>query len=522
MHFVAVGGAVIQLGVLVYAICAVKYPGLKDMPGFDRAKDWALFLMTVGTGAVVAGMLLCSYIIEQSTIEERYRVKRGEVHILWVQKAATVNDQVFDSYATFAKDNRRLITTSRRNNQLFDSQEDGSGQGGFEYATVAAVLLSFFGFMVQFIGLRGMHWTVSVAHLGATLLMTALRAFVRRGLAKQPHNQRLPEGHEIDWLATRMAKEEHLSALWKKPDPTPSIPRGWRRLLPCGSTGSSGGGSANNPDREAARSTNRGSISTYSQAPFREHFWSQRCLEWSITTGIANPGYNPLRVPDSTQVPEEPKSQVQKVVETRQRLGVLTRWPSTCADQATSVATAIEAVMNTPGLLSSKDKVLVWSMNASGNQVIEFTLERREENGRWEANLAEIEAVLSLWQFSIEEVEKDSFMKDESDDKGAWLRSGMASRKQGIRLLGPSTTSSRRDMKWWMGSGVGKMLEVNEFPEAPETDDTPAVDRITLDGHQVVGFGGRVLQSGTYQARRVLENTGGNSFGDDKVVTSPP
>lgn len=55
-------------------------------------------------------------------------------------------------------------------------------------------------FIVQFIGLRGMHWSASAAQFGATGVMT-IKAFVRRDLAKSPKSQSLLSGHELDWLA---------------------------------------------------------------------------------------------------------------------------------------------------------------------------------------------------------------------------------------------------------------------------------------------------------------------------------
>lgn len=568
LHNIAVGGVIIQLGVLVYAFCTVRYPGLKQIPGFSRVTDWSLYLTTIGTGTVVAGMLLCAYIIENSTVEERYTINHetDDVHILWVQKDATVSDQVFNSYVIFAKDKRHLITTSRRNDlqPQSDEHEAGSGSRRVEYATVAAVLLSFGGFMLQFIGLRGMHWTVSVAQLGATLLMTALRAFVRRGLAEQPHTHKLPEGHEIDWLATRMSTVQHLSNLWGKPDSTQET-RWWRRYLTRGAV--------KGPNEEGTSSVNDATEAL-------TKFWSQDCLEWGIETGMESRGYIPVAtiggeeradtesiinesVPQTCEVnppqgdinqtpyvqsksgiqqdtgtPQRESSQtvvpspegraqdqVQKVLKVRQRLGFLTRWPSPYASQAAFVALAIEIVMNTPKLFSSKDEFeFIWTMNAPGNQLIRFSVTRKDIDRRWEANLAEIEAALSLWLFSVRaqditpQIENDPLNNEVYSDNGVWLRSGVASRKQGKRLLGKSTKLSRRDMQWWMGGGIGKVLEVNDVPET-EADAKDGSDRIELID-RVVGSAGQgldPLKPGIYRVRAVSENTGGNSFDIEEV-----
>jgi hypothetical protein len=48
-----------------------------------------------------------------------------------------------------------------------------------------------------------MHWLATILQLILSVTMTAIRSWVRRDLSKQPFNQKLPEGYELDWLATR-------------------------------------------------------------------------------------------------------------------------------------------------------------------------------------------------------------------------------------------------------------------------------------------------------------------------------
>jgi hypothetical protein len=50
--------------------------------------------------------------------------------------------------------------------------------------TFGGTALGVCGFVMQFTRLRGMHWSASVAQLGAIILMTVLRAWVRRNLAE--------------------------------------------------------------------------------------------------------------------------------------------------------------------------------------------------------------------------------------------------------------------------------------------------------------------------------------------------
>jgi hypothetical protein len=78
-----------------------------------------------------------------------------------------------------------------------------------------------FGYILLFIGLRGLNWSVTIAQLSATLLMTILRAILRRGLTATPEVFPIPSEYELDWLATRNSK---LKLHWPKSEPSG---KGW-------------------------------------------------------------------------------------------------------------------------------------------------------------------------------------------------------------------------------------------------------------------------------------------------------
>ncbi|RYP70138.1 hypothetical protein DL771_005650 [Monosporascus sp. 5C6A] len=80
-----------------------------------------------------------------------------------------------------------------------------------KYSSFAAVasLVTVAGFIVQFVGLRALHWSATIIQLGVTLIMTAIRAWSRRGLASSPDVRNLPEGHELAWLTLHLAKQTH-------------------------------------------------------------------------------------------------------------------------------------------------------------------------------------------------------------------------------------------------------------------------------------------------------------------------
>ncbi|RPB07395.1 hypothetical protein P167DRAFT_413794 [Morchella conica CCBAS932] len=175
------------------------------------------------------------------------------------------------------------------------------------------------------------------------------------------------------------------------------------------------------------------------------------------------------------------------VINSRKDLGRLTRWSGPAADKATSVAKAIEIVLkNTEFIFVTEKmdmtgKVLKWRLHALTRKIEPINLEIRHDGKQWKVNVADIEAVLSLWLFAAAEKERTVAM-DDKRDVDAWLRSGEASRGDSIRLLGKSNAISRRDMRWWAGSGNNRIIEVS----------SPSDDReiIELSSHRVVGYSG--------------------------------
>ncbi|KAM0166911.1 hypothetical protein ACHAQE_001122 [Botrytis cinerea] len=75
------------------------------------------------------------------------------------------------------------------------------------------------GFILQFEGFRGISWACSIAQLVAILIMTVVRAIIRRGMLDRPIAQKIPEKYEIDWLALRIGNDDkYLSDLSESTD----------------------------------------------------------------------------------------------------------------------------------------------------------------------------------------------------------------------------------------------------------------------------------------------------------------
>ncbi|KAH8885873.1 hypothetical protein GQ53DRAFT_628821, partial [Thozetella sp. PMI_491] len=168
-------------------------------------------LLVIGTGLLTIGLYLCSFIIQDGTRETRLRLRSEndgrEVRLFWLQQRGRVGDQHFGSYAIFAADGRRDIILSERED-YFEGTDNTTNREpltirSFTIAllTVVASFLSIVGYVVQFIAFRQMHWFAAVLQLILCLVMTGIRAWVRRYFAEQPRTEALPENHELDWLA---------------------------------------------------------------------------------------------------------------------------------------------------------------------------------------------------------------------------------------------------------------------------------------------------------------------------------
>lgn len=146
----------------------------------------------IGTLGIAVGLVLCSRVIEGSTTEKTLRPRLDPQMFDWrvvcLQRECIVSEQRFGSYCISNSPDDPHIRVSRLNAK--------------QYNVVAALgtLISVAGFIVQFVGLRALHWSATIMQLGATLIMTAVRAWIRRGLSKEPITTPVPSGHELSWL----------------------------------------------------------------------------------------------------------------------------------------------------------------------------------------------------------------------------------------------------------------------------------------------------------------------------------
>ncbi|KAL8336355.1 hypothetical protein RB601_000260 [Gaeumannomyces tritici] len=472
LYIVAACGTVLQLGVLVYSGLATYLPVLMLPKDGNPVAEYAFPCTAAGALLLVVGMLVCSHVVESATSETRYRPKDGmEARVVWLQRSGTVNDQSFEPFAIFPRRSQPIITTSHRASlrkqgrrtmaSIFSALSVGiSGMVGAtveELVTVAAVFVSVSGFILQFTGLRAMHWSASVTQLGATALMTILRAWVRRNLAENPKALPLVPGHELDWLAMTLGGKDS-DAPWLHP---PKDDGQWdKRSRPWADNG--------------------------------------HC-DWRIAAVEDPAGIDPTQSKGSG-----PWSNAHRVMEIRRDLGELADWHGPASTEAISLARAIEETMDA---LFGPDSVrgeftwslkALWSLERPEYESIPFHVKWR--GGRWRAYSDEIEAALSLWLYSVDKQENDVEAAKEKKQKespdaretqgkdggerpkdDAWLRKE-TSAKPSLRLLGSHTAALYRDLQWWMPDGAARVIEVDDIK--PENDSST----MEVEAHRIVGF----------------------------------
>jgi ankyrin repeat protein len=210
LWMVASIGIILQAGVLALAGVGVWILGWDlSEGGGPAARDYAPIMFIAGTILMCAGMWGCAFLIGQTTQEIRFHRKDNEKsdsrpRLLWLQPGPQViGDQSFDPFAYLEGENTVQVWSSSR--KRLDKR--------FELYTYIAVLATLVGYIVQFIGIRGMEAWISLSQLAVTILMSILRGSLRMKRLGNNDNQlrEMPDmvaGHELDWLAFQLASND--------------------------------------------------------------------------------------------------------------------------------------------------------------------------------------------------------------------------------------------------------------------------------------------------------------------------
>jgi len=570
---VAICGIVLQFGMLVFSGFSVYHPHFKMRfpKNGERVRPYAFPIMAVGTIILMIGMMICSAVVEQSTVENIFvpgkkyletvpvngQEEKLNARILWLQKNHVVSDQSFDSFVIFGRnqsDPRKCILTSQRtdpnagsdtarqtpvsthmqpvqgnctptyppgdvnnSNEVTDTAPEHSMKRIFnivsgllsstgttsEKLTLVGVVLGLSGFILQFQGLRSMNWSASIAQLVCIALMTVFRAIVRRGLIITPIPKNVLDGHEMDWLALRIASNG--SDFWPSDEQALNSKEERLRLdyrfviqdscsnrfepyisAPCTQQSSSADTRSvgdevkvesdsvsdaqqsivadslsvpNETESDSSSDVQQQNATDTPRAPIAVGIESDgspaaKRSSWTILTDDQNFGS------DGEDESRPGLGKAQHAMKVRQRLGMLTGWRSKISEPAIAVASSIDLVMNTLINSSVGNSVWCWFLKVRidnrSPEYIKFKIEHTESEGTWKSDPTEIEAALSLWNFQIREMEAKN--KDSDTTKAFkvnWLQHDVELRRQVIRALGPDTGGLRRYISWWIGDGIG-------------------------------------------------------------------
>ncbi|KAK8218325.1 hypothetical protein IWZ01DRAFT_563559 [Phyllosticta capitalensis] len=212
----ALCGFLLQSAVLVFAALATYE--FRDHFKKDDANvaDYAFPCTLIGTVFLGFGVSLCAFVVTRTSQQRVFRKQLGSsCRLFWAQPGnQVIGDQVFDSFAFSERPDASIDEYTTKWKKMQGRKRKPSAS----VLVWAAISLTTSGFILQFLGLRALHSSVSVAQLGVMLVMTAVRAGLRTrrlDIEESPmsQNPEFYEGHELDWVAFEMGRREICSGL---------------------------------------------------------------------------------------------------------------------------------------------------------------------------------------------------------------------------------------------------------------------------------------------------------------------
>ncbi|RYP19245.1 hypothetical protein DL765_003446 [Monosporascus sp. GIB2] len=174
------------------------------------AQDYAPSMFIIGTVLLSAGMWSCAALIGQTTYEIRFQRQGPQEswlsQLIWLQPGPQViGDQSFDPFAVFEQEGKPLKVWTSSTKDLTKK---------YEAHTWIAISMVLVGYIMQFIGLRGMKAWISLTQMGITVIMSFLRGMLRAQRLNKNDNalRDMPDlvaGHELDWLTFELIKRSN-------------------------------------------------------------------------------------------------------------------------------------------------------------------------------------------------------------------------------------------------------------------------------------------------------------------------
>lgn len=190
-----------NVGIIIYAALTVMYWPQSFLKDGGPVDSYAFPMFVLGTVLLTLGMFLCAVLVERRSIKRIFDLPDGN-RAYWIQPGnQTAGDQRFPSFVGRTDKGVNFIRSVRHDspNNLLNV--------GREMELILVVGLTMTGFVIQFVGTRGLHSSVSLAQLGATMVMTLVRTGLRAKRMQEGDNMLKDDQdivssgeHELDWL----------------------------------------------------------------------------------------------------------------------------------------------------------------------------------------------------------------------------------------------------------------------------------------------------------------------------------
>jgi hypothetical protein len=413
------------------------------------------------------------------------------------------------------------------------------------------------GFVVQFMGLRGLSWPCSISQLGAILFMALARAIMRRRLARPPFFCPALPKYELDLLAARIVynvdfrefdnDEENADAKRKTAEIYKRLHNAKPKMI-CKWTVTTPGASKRFtlPITSGAMHANKKCACGGDFNKIRECVGSTVASESGKPVSKVNPvstvtlyrdaqgensssGISPSRSSTESKTDSNVgegdgfcESSSENLIRVRERLGNLCRWTNCASSAALALAQSIEKFMMTFFPVSDNETVITWVIETT--KIVQTGISSKPENvelflvfrdNRWSVEIGKIEAIISLWLASIEadtisHNETDISNADESskaDGSADWRRSraGVGSKLDYRRIVGDNYKDDvlERDINWWVGELSADQIE--EEGSKPKSPPLRGGERKHVIGFNGLSEGkGTPSMAGSYDKRPLL------------------
>ncbi|KAL3430484.1 hypothetical protein BDV09DRAFT_178498 [Aspergillus tetrazonus] len=189
----ALFGIILQGGTLAYAALTVFWSSGIFGDDDDSATNYALPFYIYGSVSLSLGMFLCAFLIERSS-SESYLHPNKPSKLYWLQPGRqSIGDQDFGAFLAVEEG----PNSSTSQDLIYIKSVRGPPPKGKRPLLVFAISVTMVGFVLQFVGLRGLHPSVIIADVGSTLLMAVVRTCLRTKRLGSDGNQFHKDDREL-------------------------------------------------------------------------------------------------------------------------------------------------------------------------------------------------------------------------------------------------------------------------------------------------------------------------------------